>query len=79
MSWQIRGFEPPKYKPAVAANEGDAHFDGGQAKCRCIDWVPDILQHGRIHEPPPQIAGDIITDDFAPADAYDVMGQDLHR
>jgi spermidine synthase len=41
--------------------------------------LPKILQRGIIDEPPPQIAGDIIADDFAPADVYDVMGKDLRR
>jgi spermidine synthase len=41
--------------------------------------LPDILQ-SRLEKPQPQAAnGDIITDDFAPADVYDVMGRDLRR
>jgi spermidine synthase len=41
--------------------------------------LPDILQ-SRLEKPQSQAAnGDIITDDFAPADVYDVMGRDLRR
>jgi spermidine synthase len=40
--------------------------------------LPQLLKR-RIDNPPPWIAGDIITDDFAPADVYDVMGKDLRR
>jgi predicted membrane-bound spermidine synthase len=41
--------------------------------------LPQILQR-RIDHPPSQIAaGDIITDDFAPADVYDVMGKEPRR
>jgi spermidine synthase len=40
--------------------------------------LPQILQRRSDH-PASSIAGDIITDDFAPADVYDVMGKDLRR
>jgi spermidine synthase len=40
--------------------------------------LPEILKH-RIDSSPPWIAGDVITDDFAPADVYDVMGRDSRR
>ena len=40
--------------------------------------LPQILQR-RLDHPPPQTAGAIITDDFAPADVYDVMGKDWRR
>ena len=41
--------------------------------------LPDIL-HRRMDNPQSQAAGgDVITDDFAPADVYDVMGRDLRR
>jgi spermidine synthase len=41
--------------------------------------LPGILR-GRMDKPQSQAAnGDIITDDFAPADVYDVIGRDLRR
>jgi predicted membrane-bound spermidine synthase len=41
--------------------------------------LPQILQR-RLDRPRAQpTAGDIITDDFAPADVYDVMGKELRR
>jgi spermidine synthase len=41
--------------------------------------LPQILQQ-RMDRPPLQAAkGDVITDDFAPADIYDVMGKDPRR
>ena len=41
--------------------------------------LPDILRR-RMDKPQAQAAGgDLITDDFAPADVYDVMGRDLRR
>jgi spermidine synthase len=41
--------------------------------------LPDILQ-SRLEKPQSQATnGDIITDDFAPADVYDVMGRDSRR
>jgi spermidine synthase len=41
--------------------------------------LPDILRQ-RMNNPQSQAAGgDVITDDFAPADVYDVMGRDLRR
>jgi spermidine synthase len=41
--------------------------------------LPDILRR-RMNNPQSQAAGgDVITDDFAPADVYDVMGRDLRR
>jgi spermidine synthase len=41
--------------------------------------LPDMLR-GRMDKPQSQAAGgDVITDDFAPADVYDVMGRDLRR
>jgi predicted membrane-bound spermidine synthase len=40
--------------------------------------LPQILKR-RIDNPPSQIVGDIITDDFAPVDVYDVMGKDSRR
>jgi spermidine synthase len=41
--------------------------------------LPQILAR-RMDNPQPQAAkGDIITDDFAPADVYDVMGKDPRR
>jgi spermidine synthase len=41
--------------------------------------LPQILQR-RIDKPQAQAAnGDVITDDFAPADVYDVMGKDSRR
>jgi spermidine synthase len=41
--------------------------------------LPQILQR-RLDKPQSQAAsGDVITDDFAPADVYDVMGRDLRR
>jgi predicted membrane-bound spermidine synthase len=41
--------------------------------------LPQILQR-RLDKPPAQAAkADIITDDFAPADVYDVMGKDPKR
>src|SRR5262245_19936894 len=41
--------------------------------------LTDIL-HRRMDNPQSQAAtGDVITDDFAPADVYDVMGRDLRR
>ena len=41
--------------------------------------LPDMLRR-RMDKPQSQAAGgDIITDDFAPADVYDVMGRDLRR
>jgi spermidine synthase len=41
--------------------------------------LPDILRW-RMDKPQSQAAGgDVITDDFAPADVYDVMGRDLRR
>ena len=41
--------------------------------------LPDILRR-RMDKPQAQAAGgDVITDDFAPADVYDVMGRDLRR
>jgi len=39
--------------------------------------LPQLLQR-RIDKPPPQ-AADVITDDFAPADVYDVLGRELRR
>ena len=39
--------------------------------------LPPLLQR-RIDKPPPQ-AADVITDDFAPADVYDVLGRELRR
>jgi predicted membrane-bound spermidine synthase len=41
--------------------------------------LPGILR-GRMDKPQSQAAnGDVITDDFAPADVYDVIGRDLRR
>ena len=41
--------------------------------------LPQLLQR-RIDKPRPQAAGgDVITDDFAPADIYDVLGRELRR
>jgi hypothetical protein len=41
--------------------------------------LPQILQR-RMDNPQGQAAnGDLITDDFAPADVYDVMGKDPRR
>jgi hypothetical protein len=41
--------------------------------------LPQILQR-RTHKPPPQAASaDLLTDDFAPADIYDVMGERVRR
>jgi len=41
--------------------------------------LPKILR-GRMDKPQSQAAnGDVITDDFAPADVYDVIGRDLRR
>ena len=41
--------------------------------------LPQILQR-RMDKPHAQAAnGDVITDDFAPADVYDVMGRDARR
>jgi hypothetical protein len=41
--------------------------------------LPDMLRL-RMDKPQSQAAGgDLITDDFAPADVYDVMGRDLRR
>jgi spermidine synthase len=41
--------------------------------------LPDMLRW-RMDKPQSQAAGgDVITDDFAPADVYDVMGRDLRR
>jgi spermidine synthase len=41
--------------------------------------LPGILRW-RMEKPQSQAAGgDVITDDFAPADVYDVMGKDLRR
>jgi spermidine synthase len=41
--------------------------------------LPDMLRR-RMDKPQSQAAGgDVITDDFAPADVYDVMGRDLRR
>jgi hypothetical protein len=41
--------------------------------------LPQILQR-RLDEPQSQAAtGDVITDDFAPADVYDVIGKDPRR
>jgi hypothetical protein len=41
--------------------------------------LPDMLRR-RMDKPQSQAAGgNVITDDFAPADAYDVMGRDLRR
>jgi spermidine synthase len=41
--------------------------------------LPDILRW-RMDKPQSQaVGGDVITDDFAPADVYDVMGRDLRR
>jgi spermidine synthase len=41
--------------------------------------LPQILQR-RLDKPQSQAAnGDVITDDFSPADVYDVMGRDLRR
>ena len=41
--------------------------------------LPDMLRW-RMDKPQSQAAGgDLITDDFAPADVYDVMGRDLRR
>jgi spermidine synthase len=39
--------------------------------------LPQILQRRMDH--PPAAKGDIITDDFAPADVYDVMGREMRR
>jgi len=39
--------------------------------------LPPLLQR-RIDKPPSQ-AADVITDDFAPADVYDVLGRELRR
>jgi predicted membrane-bound spermidine synthase len=41
--------------------------------------LPQILQRRLEHPPAQSTAGDIITDDFAPADVYDVMGRDPRR
>jgi predicted membrane-bound spermidine synthase len=40
--------------------------------------LPAILQR-RIVTPAAPLGGDIITDDFAPADVYDVLGKESHR
>jgi spermidine synthase len=41
--------------------------------------LPQLLQR-RIDKPQTQAAnGDLITDDFAPADVYDVIGKDMHK
>jgi spermidine synthase len=40
--------------------------------------LPQILQR-RIDKPPAQAGGELITDDFAPADVYDVMGDRARR
>jgi len=41
--------------------------------------LPRILAR-RMDQPRAQAAaGDVITDDFAPADVYDVLGKDPHR
>jgi hypothetical protein len=40
--------------------------------------LPQILQRRR-DSPASSIGGDVITDDFAPADVYDVMGRESHR
>jgi len=39
--------------------------------------LPQLLQ--RRMDKPPELSGEIITDDFAPADVYDVLGRDLQR
>jgi predicted membrane-bound spermidine synthase len=50
-----------------------------QARYRFRFPLPGILR-GRMDKPQSQAAnGDIITDDFAPADVYDVIGRDLRR
>jgi predicted membrane-bound spermidine synthase len=40
--------------------------------------LPQLLQR-RAGNPPPQAAGDLITDDFAPADLYDVIGKEPRK
>jgi hypothetical protein len=41
--------------------------------------LPQILRQ-RLEQPHLQAAnGDVITDDFAPADVYDVIGKDARR
>ena len=41
--------------------------------------LPEMLQW-RVDKPQSQpVTADVITDDFAPADVYDVMGRDLRR
>jgi spermidine synthase len=40
--------------------------------------LPQLLQR-RIDKPPPSQAADVITDDFAPADIYDVLGRELRK
>jgi hypothetical protein len=42
--------------------------------------LPQLLQRRADARPPKAAKADIITDDFAPADVYDVMGKDpRHR
>jgi predicted membrane-bound spermidine synthase len=41
--------------------------------------LPQLLQRRLDKPPPPAAKADIITDDFAPADVYDVMGKDPRR
>jgi len=41
--------------------------------------LPQILQRRMDHPQSQAAKGDIITDDFAPADVYDVMGKDPRR
>jgi spermidine synthase len=41
--------------------------------------LPDILRRRMNNSQSQAAGGDVITDDFAPADVYDVMGRDLRR
>ena len=58
-------------------------WPAGRLRCRSATASAircrQILQR-RIDKPPPQAAGaDLITDDFAPADVYDVMGERVRK
>jgi spermidine synthase len=65
----------------AAAHDGDAlarRAEELQIRYGFRFPLPQILQQ-RIANPPAAEKGDVITDDFAPADVYDVMGRDLRK
>jgi predicted membrane-bound spermidine synthase len=62
----------------LSQETGKRNAESLQARYGFRHPLPQILQR-RSDPPAPLPAGDIITDDFAPADVYDVLGRETRR